>query len=80
MNKAPVRHAETPDVGPGSMIDAQADAQGVRPCCDDPEALGDILPRVLVDLDARRRRLTPDQLAQLDYDVRELAPALEIDE
>ena len=42
----------------------------------EPELIGEILPRVLADLD-RRRKPSPDQLALLDDDVRELAPAME---
>jgi hypothetical protein len=43
----------------------------------EPESIGEILPRVLADLDRRRRKLKPDQLALLDDDVRELAPIME---
>jgi hypothetical protein len=36
--------------------------------CGEPELIGEILPRVLADLDARRRTLTPDQLAPIIAD------------
>jgi hypothetical protein len=46
----------------------------------EPESIGEILPRVLADLDCRRRKLAPDQLAMLGDDVRELAPIMEDDD
>ena len=48
----------------------------------EPESIGEILPRVLADLDPdrRRRKPMPHELALLDDDVRELAPDAEGDE
>ena len=46
----------------------------------EPESIGEILPRVLADVDRRRRKQTPDQLAMLGDDVQELAPFMEADE
>ena len=43
----------------------------------EPESIGEILPRVLADLDRRRRIPSPLEEALLDADVRERAPPME---